>query len=184
MKYRWPPAWMLVLTGLVLNVMAILMSSIVLEKQGSKISVLEEQKQDNLYSIQLTWNRVESLERKKELTLLYLHQRSLTQTSLTQTERLKVIDNILTEQLSDWLVSSMPELAVDNIPHIFDLIEKEQLAQRKKIDDFYLGNLSINEQLIRLNESMAWYRNISLFLQVFGLALILARDLEGIPVAK
>ncbi|TDA70622.1 DNA mismatch repair protein, partial [Halomonas marinisediminis] len=54
----------------------------------------------------------------------------------------------------------------------------------KQIDDFYLNNLTINEQLVGLNETIAWYRNISLFLQVFGLALILARDLEGIPVAK
>lgn len=178
MKRYWPPAWLLVLNGLVLNILAILMSSVVLEDLGSKMTTLNERKQDNLYSIQLAWNRVETLERKKEFTLLYLQQNNV------QDERLKALDVEIGQQLADWVAAPIPELVAGNIAQITGLIESAQQTLREQIDDFYLNNLTINEQLVGLNETIAWYRNVSLFLQVFGLALILARDLEGIPVAK
>lgn len=60
MKLSLPPAWLLVLVGLVLNILAILMSSIVLEDLGGEVAHLSQQKQDHLYSIQLAWNSVET----------------------------------------------------------------------------------------------------------------------------
>ncbi|MEF1303401.1 DNA mismatch repair protein, partial [Vibrio owensii] len=68
-----PPAWLLVLIGLVLNIAAIVLTSVVLDKLGKETSLLADQKADNLYSIQLAWNSVETLERKREVLLLHLH---------------------------------------------------------------------------------------------------------------
>ena len=66
MHVRFPPAWVFVLIGLVLNILAILMSSVVLDRLGEQIKALETTKQQNLYSIQLAWKTVETLERKRE----------------------------------------------------------------------------------------------------------------------
>lgn len=170
---RWPPAWLLVLIGLVLNILAIVMSSVVLEDLNRDMSALNERKQDNLYSIQLAWNRVETLERKKELSLLYLSQSAL----VSNRDDTSLIASELTKQLNDWVGEKIPPLQLENISQITELIEQAQKNQREQIDGFYLQNLSFNEQLSALDEQIAWYRNISLFLQVFGLALILARDL-------
>ncbi len=183
MKIQWPPAWLLVLIGLVLNILAILLSSIVLEDLGSQMSDLDEQKQENRYSIQLAWNRVETLERKKELLTLYFSNDlrgqapELTPPLSGQTPLFEALERELSRQLSDWVGDELPELQVTHLHQIMSLIEQAQKEQREYIDEVYLQNLTINEGLVSLDKRIAWYRSIGLFLQVFGLALILARDL-------
>lgn len=169
-KLAWPPSWLLVLIGLVLNVLALLMSSIVLERLGQSKASLLEQQQENLYSIQLTWNRVETLERKKEWTILYLQREQ-------EDASTPILDAAFQAQLRAWLSVPIPDLSATNLGSILDLIESAQQSQRDQIDTFYLSNLSLSEQVMALDSQIAWYRNIGLFLQVFGLALILARDL-------
>jgi len=172
MIFRAPPAWVLVLTGLVLNVLALLMSSIVLDKLSVEIGQLSEQKDENIYSIQLAWNSVEMLERKREMLLMHIAQNGEVQKQLQAT---------LQGQLSQWVNQPIPEIAIDNLPQLMMLINQAQQSYRNQIDDFYLENLSISELMTALNERIAWYKNIGLFLQVFGLALILARDLARKP---
>lgn len=53
MPFKVPPAWSLVLVGLVLNILAIVMSSVVLDRLSAQIATLAEQKDENIYSIQL-----------------------------------------------------------------------------------------------------------------------------------
>ncbi|MEZ8099022.1 DNA mismatch repair protein [Vibrio bivalvicida] len=172
MGFRFPPAWALVLTGLVLNVLALLMSSIVLDKLSGQIGQLSEQKDENIYSIQLAWNSVEMLERKREMLLLHIAQDGEVQQELQQA---------LQGQLSHWVNRSIPEITIGNLPKLMMLINQTQQSYRNQIDDFYLENLSISELMTTLHERIAWYKNIGLFLQVFGLALILARDLARMP---
>ncbi|MDC5856855.1 DNA mismatch repair protein [Vibrio europaeus] len=172
MMFRSPPAWVLVLTGLVLNVLALLMSSIVLDKLSGDIGQLSEQKDENIYSIQLAWNSVEMLERKREMLLLHIAHEGEVQQQLQAT---------LQGQLSQWVNQPIPEINLDNLPQLMMLINQAQQLYRNQIDDFYLENLSISELMTTLNERIAWYKNIGLFLQVFGLALILARDLARKP---
>ena len=168
MKLQWPPAWFLVLMGLVLNVLAILMSSIVLDDLGSQIASLSEQKQGNVYSIQLAWNSVETLERKREWVLLYI----------ASPQAVDEVGHAISSQLRDWISAPIPPLVKHNVMQLMELMADAQRGYRDQIDDFYLQNLTISEQMIVLGDRIAWYRNISLFLQVFGLALILARDLS------
>ncbi|KII76316.1 hypothetical protein [Vibrio renipiscarius] len=167
MRLRWPPAWFLVLLGLVLNILAIMMSSIVLEKRGQEVAGLSERKQDNLYSIQLAWNRVETLERKRESLLLYL----------AQPQPVAEVSHAMKSQLYTWLGEPLPTLEPHNVMQFMERIDETQRDYRDQIDEFYLGNVALTEKMQRLEARIAWYRNISLFLQVFGLALILSRDL-------
>lgn len=167
MKLHWPPAWLLVLVGLVLNILAILMSSIVLEDLGGKMALFTERKQDHLYSIQLAWNSVETLERKRESLLLYV----------SQPLPVEEVAHAMRMELQRWLNTSPPPLAKHNVMQLMEMIDAGQQEYRNQIDGFYLKNITLTEQMNHLDERIAWYRNISLFLQVFGLALILARDL-------
>lgn len=172
MAVRLPPAWALVLTGLILNVLALLMSSIVLDKLSGEISALSEQKDDNIYSIQLAWNSVEVLERKRENLLLHIAKEGEIEPELGQT---------LQGQLSRWVNQPVADINLANLPQLMMVINQAQQEYRDQIDDIYLQNLSLSEQMSTLNERIAWYKNIALFLQVFGLALILARDLARRP---
>ena len=167
MRLQWPPAWLLVLIGLMLNVLAILLASIVLEDLSSQIASLSERKEDNLYAIQRAWNSVETLERKRESVLLYIASPQVAEVAHT-----------MSNQLRDWINAPIPLLVKQNVLQLMDLVDQAQRGYRDQIDDFYLQNLTISEQMMTLSDRITWYRNISLFLQVFGLALILARDLS------
>lgn len=167
---RFPPPWVLVLIGLILNVLAILMSSIVLDRLSDDIGKLNEAKEQNQYSIQLAWSSVETLERKREAILLHVQTLSPNQKNYMLREAIQL-------QLQHWVGKPVPEISTDSLAEIMMLINQAQQELRDKIDDYYLENLSITESTLSLNERIAWYKNIGLFLQVFGLALILARDL-------
>lgn len=174
MKFAAPPAWLLVLTGLILNVLALLMSSIVLDRLSGDIAALSEQKDDNIYSIQLAWNSVETLERKREMVLLHLSQSG----GKPITDK---IGQMLQGQLSDWVSVPVPVVSPSTLPDLMMLINQTQQSYRNQIDEHYLNNITLSEKMVTLNEKIAWYKNIGLFLQVFGLALILARDLARKP---
>ncbi|CAH1526881.1 DNA mismatch repair protein [Vibrio jasicida] len=169
-----PPAWLLVLVGLVLNIAAIILTSVVLDKLGKETSLLADQKADNLYSIQLAWNRVETLERKREVLLLHLH---LAQSQSVSEE----MNNVLRAHLSAWTGEKVSSIEITQLPTLMAEINYAQGNDRNRIDGYYLENLEISEVMSELEENMAWYKSIGLFLQVFGLALILARDLARNP---
>ncbi|CAH1541516.1 MULTISPECIES: hypothetical protein [Vibrio] len=169
-----PPAWLLVFVGLVLNIAAIILTSVVLDKLGKEISLLAEQKADNLYSIQLAWNSVETLERKREVLLLHLH--------LAQSEPVsEEMNQVLRGHLSAWTGQEVSPIQIEQLPNLMSEINQAQNNYRNRIDSYYLANLETTEVMTGLEEKMAWYKSIGLFLQVFGLALILARDLARKP---
>ena len=174
MPFKVPPAWSLVLVGLVLNILAIVMSSVVLDRLSAQIATLAEQKDENIYSIQLAWSSVETLERKREAILLHLNQ-------VGDDKIDDALQTALQGQLSAWLGGSVPLISRENLSPLMMQINQAQQGYRNQFDDYYLKNLTITEVMAALNEKIAWYKNIGLFLQVFGLTLILARDLARKP---
>ncbi|ALR94283.1 MULTISPECIES: hypothetical protein [Vibrio] len=165
-----PPPWVLVLIGLVLNIGAIIVTSLVLDKLGKQHSQLAEQTAENLYSIQLAWNSVETLERKREALLLHVH---ISQSVAIPLE----LEEVLAGHLSSWVHNESDEIQIDQLPQLMSKINQAQASYRDRIDNYYIENVGLNEVMAKQDEKIAWYKNIGLFLQVFGLALILARDL-------
>ncbi|CAH6839321.1 DNA mismatch repair protein [Vibrio chagasii] len=172
MALRLPPPWMIVLTGLVLNILAIVVSSLVLDKMVVEQAQYRERQQGNVYSIQLAWNTIETLERKRESMLLHMDISTSSNSAVTPD-----LEEAMRGQLGAWVSGKVPEITVENLSQIMMLINQAQQSQRTRIDDFYLDNLTLSELLQALEEQMTLYKNIALFLQIFGLALILARDL-------
>lgn len=164
-----PPAWIIVLTGLVLNIFAILINSIVLDKYSERAAQLSESKNSNQQAIQLAWNQIETLERKKELLTIHLGQ------SNTDTD--KAISSVLRQQISLWVGNQVPSVSPSNLIPILNALDEAQARQRNIIDELYFKNVSIMEVIQKMEASNANYKNIALFLQILGLALILARDL-------
>ncbi|EKK7176066.1 DNA mismatch repair protein [Vibrio alginolyticus] len=165
-----PPPWVLVLIGLVLNIGAIIVTSLVLDKLGKQQSQLAEQTAKNLYSIQLAWNSVETLERKREALLLHVH---ISQSVAIPLE----LEEVLAGHLSSWVHNESDEIKIDQLPQLMSKINQAQASYRDRIDNYYIENVELNEVMAKQDEKIDWYKNIGLFLQVFGLALILARDL-------
>ena len=172
MALRLPPPWMIVLTGLVLNILAIVVSSLVLEKMVVEQAQYRERQQGNVYSIQLAWNTIETLERKRESMLLHMDISTSSNSSVTPE-----LEEAMRGQLGAWVSGKVPEITVENLSQIMMLINQAQQSQRTRIDDFYLDNLTLSKLLQALEEQMTLYKNIAPFLQILGLALILERDL-------
>ncbi|PMM44244.1 hypothetical protein [Vibrio breoganii] len=168
MKIGWPPAWLLVFLGLLLNVLAIVISSQILDDLARKNAALYEGQSNNLRSIQLAWNRVENLERKKETLLVVLGHDDSNQ----------AVNAELEKQIEVWTGKPVPELSINNLQTLSLMLEREQNQQRDLIDKYYLNNISLLEMTSKNDMQISRYKNIALFLQIFGLALILARDLR------
>ncbi|GEA50661.1 hypothetical protein VIN01S_14650 [Vibrio inusitatus NBRC 102082] len=168
MKFDWPPAWLLVFLGLLLNVMAIVISSQILDDLARKNASLYEGQNNNLRSIQLAWNRVENLERKKETLLVVLGHNDSN----------LAVNSELAKQIEVWTGKPVPELSINNLQTLSLMLEQEQNQQRDLIDKYYLNNISLLEMTSLNDMQISRYKNIALFLQIFGLALILARDLR------
>lgn len=171
MALRLPPPWMIVLTGLVLNILAIVVSSLVLDKMVVEQAQYRERQQGNVYSIQLAWNTIETLERKRESMLLHMDISTSSSSAVTPE-----LEEAMRGQLGAWVSGKVPEITVENLSQIMMLINQAQQSQRTRIDDFYLDNLTLSKLLQALEEQMTLYKNIAPLLQIFGLALILARD--------
>ena len=54
------------------SILAIVVSSLVLDKMVVEQAQYRERQQGNVYSIQLAWNTIETLERKRESMLLHM----------------------------------------------------------------------------------------------------------------
>ncbi|MCL9777412.1 DNA mismatch repair protein [Vibrio methylphosphonaticus] len=180
MTVKFPPTWVTVSIGLMLNVMAIVLSSQVLDKMATDLTQLDDRKAANQYSIQLAWDKVETLERKREGVLLHLEASEMLvdASEILPDPKHSVIKNAVANQLSSWVIGPVPTLTMANLDELMRLIDLSQQAQRDIIDNWYLENLVLTEEMQLIEKDMAFYKDIALFLQVFGLALILARDLS------
>lgn len=66
----------------------------------------------------------------------------------------------------------------ENLSKIMKGIDEKQDLLRNKIDTLYLNNLQLSDSQREITGSISGYRNLALFLQILGLALIMARDLS------
>ncbi|WP_108652705.1 hypothetical protein [Dongshaea marina] len=164
-----PPAWLLVAIGLLFNIISALLTNFFIDGMQGKISGIEVEKSANQNLISLTWQRVETLERKREMLILLLQTPELT----------PEISSQIKQSMQPWVGEvSLPKLAVSQLGNWMSLISKLQQQERERIDELYLKNLQLDGTLQHLNEETSQMRNLALFLQIIGLGLILARDLS------
>lgn len=164
----WPKPWVLVLIGLLMNVLAMLISSTQIDRLTQHVELKSEQRDSNTYAIQLAWNGIDSLERKKEWLLLHLAQAKKLDVAIAQ---------LIAEQMANWLIEPPNELTLGNGSLWIEKMNQRQQQHREQIDQYYLENLSLTESIASQQYRIVLFKNWALFLQVLGLALILARDL-------
>jgi uncharacterized protein involved in cysteine biosynthesis len=164
----------LVSIGLLFNVVAALMTNFYIDRVSQDAHKLVQQQSANDNLIRQTWLQIDALERKRELILSLLTSAAHNQQSIPTP-----VQALLRNDLKYWLdMAALPRLELENLPQLDQQIAKVQDQQRNRIDDWYLQNLDLMDDY---TEQMGWIsslRNLALFLQIIGLALILARDLS------
>jgi hypothetical protein len=167
------PTWILVATGLLLNVISALMTNFFIDDITRQTNEIIQRQQNNEELISLTWQQVETVERKREFVLQLLSASQLHKQPIAK----EVTDQVINE-LNYWLDKKIERLVLEDIPALMVAIDDIQHNQREKINQLYLENLELLEIHDDKMKSISRLRNLALFLQVIGLALVLARDLN------
>ncbi|WP_407334360.1 hypothetical protein [Enterovibrio sp. 27052020O] len=163
------PTWVVVATGLVLNIVAALMTNFVIDDLGEQSASVIEAQTNNNQLIQLSWQQLDALERRRETIMVILAVKP----------SMESLPTIFGERLLDSFTDmTNTALTQHNMPLIMDKIDQQQDLLRNKIDTLYLDNLHLADSHRELSSNISFFRNLALFLQVLGLALIMARDLS------
>lgn len=89
------------------SILAIVVSSLVLDKMVVEQAQYRERQQGNVYSIQLAWNTIETLERKRESMLLHMDISTSSNSSVTPE-----LEDAMCGQLGEWFSGEVPEITV------------------------------------------------------------------------
>jgi len=162
------PTWLVVLIGLVFNISSALVTHFIIEGKDQQLSILSTQAAKNNKEIDLFWIQIEGMERKREALYLLLNQGALKDNVAKQFSNL----------LKTYLHQEIPISALHNISEVDLKINDYQDDLREKIDKKYFLNLELAELEMVLKKQISRLRNWSIFLQMIGLSLILARDLS------
>ena len=162
------PTWLVVLIGLVFNISSALVTHFIIEGKDQQLNILSTQAARNNKEIDLFWAQIEGMERKREALYLLLNQSDLQENVAQQFSIL----------LTTYLHQEIPVAMLHNIEELNFKINDYQDDLREKIDNKYFLNLELAELDIVLKKQISRLRNWSIFLQMIGLSLILARDLS------
>lgn len=162
------PTWLVVLIGLVFNISSALVTHFIIEGKDQQLSILSTQAARNNKEIDLFWIQIEGMERKREALYLFLNQGDLKENVAQQFSIL----------LKTYLHQEIPVAKLQNIGELDLEINNYQDDLREKIDNKYFLNLELAELEGVLKKQISGLRNWSIFLQMIGLSLILARDLS------
>ncbi|NLS12170.1 DNA mismatch repair protein [Vibrio sp. SM6] len=173
-SWRLPPPWALVLLGLVLNIVSLLLSSVILDGLNEQLARSSLTKEQNRRAIELDWSQVDTLERKREMALIYVSIHEVSRAGDGKVAN----DAAVISQLARWLNVDKAQLSLDELPTILNKIDDAQQGLRDRIDDYYFANIELSERMIGIEQHATTIKNWALFLQLFGLALILSRDLS------
>ena len=158
------PTWLVVLIGLLFNISAALITHFIIDEKTNQLNSLSMQMNNNEKEISLLWAQIEGVERKRETLYLLANQGQLNEQIATQFSRL------LAYHLQE-------QLPLTDIKLVDNKIDAYQDDIRNEIDNKFFLNLELVELEMLLQSEVSGLRNWSIFLQMIGLSLILARDL-------
>lgn len=159
------PTWLVVLTGLLFNISAALITHFLIDGKTNQLNSLSMQMKNNDKEISLLWVQIEGIERKRETLYLLRNQGPL--------------DDVISLQFSRLLALYLQEkISLDDILLVDKKIDLYQANIRNEIDNKFFLNLELVELETGLQSEVSSLRNWSIFLQMIGLSLILARDLS------
>jgi len=159
------PTWLVVLIGLLFNILAALVTHFLIDGKNNQLNSLSMQMNQNDKEISLLWVQIEGIERKRETLYLLMNQDRL--------------GEVIAKQFSDLLAGHLQQkISLSDIQKVDQQINTYQNDIRDEIDNKFFLNLELVELQSVLQNDVSTLRNWSIFLQMLGLSLILARDLN------
>jgi hypothetical protein len=159
------PTWIVVLIGLLFSILSVLISHFYIDEKVETLNHLSMDIKDNENQISLFWRQIAEIERKRETYYLLINQGELNKTIEKQ------ISHLLTLHLHQ-------AIDLTDIQSVDRKIDDYQSTISNLIDEKFIENLGLEERASKLESEISSLRNWSIFLQMIGLTLILARDLS------
>ncbi len=169
--------WVFVLTGIVFNILAAVITHYFIGVNNDEISAIDRRINDQQVLIDSLWQSKTEVDRKQEFFILLL-----TGTSM-QPERVERFYRDYLERLVDTHgLAAFDERVARAGGADLDLLLEISLAAQdtliESINDTYFKTLELQEAKMPLERANARLFSIAIFLQVTGLILVLARDLR------
>ncbi|MGF1691996.1 hypothetical protein [Photobacterium kagoshimensis] len=174
MTLRWQiPTWSVVATGLLMNIVSALMTNFYIEDEVQAANVLIQQQISNDKLIALTWQQVEAIDRKREhlVTLMVISEANHHHIS-------PYLAQFVIDDIQAWLGEPVDKITKEALPNIMEKLTNLQSSQRDKINQLYIDNLALIDYQVDKAKNISMLKSLALFLQIIGLGLVLARDLN------
>ncbi len=172
---KWLSPWVLVMIGIIFNIFAAIISNHYISLNNEKLHLLEEQISRIDIRINSFWQESQTIERKKEFILLLAQLGQLT----LDPSVLQHIQQFIGQLKADYDLNQPLKWnsAIDS-QQIIDIINSARRKILDDIDDIYLDRILLEKQQQPINNTNSRLMIIALFLQMFGLILVLAKDLQ------
>ncbi|AJR06354.1 hypothetical protein C9J03_13375 [Photobacterium gaetbulicola] len=167
------PTWTLVAVGLLFNIVSALLTNFYIDDLNRQTNEIAQLQQNNDKLIQLTWQQLETVERKREHLLEVLNAAEIVGASVPEE-----IAAHLARDMAYWLPDASIVPDIKGVPALMAALDVVQDEHREKINNLYLTNQALIGENAKKTEAVSRLRSLALFLQMLGLALVLARDLN------
>ncbi len=174
--------WVLVIIGILFNILAALITNYFISLNNDKLAQLDEQAQGIDNRINNYWQDRQNIERKMEFILLLLQQKL--QQKLSQQE-VQTQDLFVVQYIENFIQQIIKQYKITPTEHDTlnsqSVIEVVQLTQEQivnDIDEIYFDKLTLEKEKRQLSGINSRLMSVALFLQLLGLILILAKDIQ------
>ena len=169
--------WVFVLTGILFNVLAAVITHYFIGLNNDEIMALDREISRKQVLIDAQWQARIEAERKQEFFILLLATESGVGDRLQQ-----YFDDYLAELAKNHALEQfenrMPKMSADSLERLLEIGEAVQREIIDTINNAYFEILELQDAREPLERANARLLSIAIFLQVTGLILVLARDLR------
>lgn len=162
--------WVLVITGILFNVFAALITNYFIGINNDTLTKLGDQITTIEMRIDNYWQQRQTIERKLEFLLLLKQQDKQVQDPFVS----QYITQFIEQNTKDYQIKTQVKM-IDS-EAIISFVQQIQKQIVDDIDDIYLDKLNLEKEKQSLTSANSTLMSVALFLQLMGLILILARD--------
>ena len=175
--------WLLVVVGIAFNILSAVITNYFIDINNQEIHALEDKASSIELRINSFWQTRQDIERKRDVFLLLLQSRDDSAASDTNGNKAVVyayVRAFLTKLIEDYGLNGQAFdagsiLSAQNMIEITEQAKQEIIA---RIDDVYLEKIILDKRKQPIASRNSTLMSLALFLQLVGLILVLARDLQ------
>ncbi len=169
--------WVFVLSGILFNILSAIITHYFIGLNNEQINLIEREIQNKQVLIDSLWQSKTEVERKKEFFILLLSDKTEL-SPLIESHYRDHLDEVVDTQGLQELATPKQQPVGTDLRLLLDLSSAAQKSIIESINNSYFEALELQERKIPLEGDNSRLFSIAIFLQIIGLALVLARDIR------